>query len=434
MLGRLINLFARPDAPPRPPAPPTRPVVGDVVGDRYALRSLRRHDGSTWWFEATDLQLQREVDVHMTSAGADGASISSLLSRRAPIPAVMRLSHPSIARLYHWDRHPPWEILVLERVRGPSLAAVVEAAPARCLPPATAAVGLTLDLLDALAAAHAEGVGHHNLQPRSLILTTGDRLKVCGFGVPAAMCGDAEATDADQAGGLAFVSPEQLRGAAPDTRSDLYAVGGILAYLLTGRLPFRAGPGGGQLILPLAERASPALRACVEGAMALAPADRPTSARQLHHALEAAGFRSFARLGRDAISAGVRRRRRAHPAGRARGVRACRDLGPPDALARGQRPRRRLGRRGPPPNALGGARRARHRAAAPRPSPRDREPERNRSDVAAPSTRRRSASRDRRTPRRPARRRPAHDGRSPRCPARRRPAPNRRSPSRPARR
>lgn len=176
----------------------------------------------------------------------------------------------------------PWLATVF--VPGPSLAEAV----ARCGPLPTRSVRVLGQLLSrALTAVHAAGLVHRDVKPGNVLLAV-DGPRLIDFGI--ARAGDATALTATDivVGTPGFLSPEQASadGTALGPTSDVFSLGCLLAYAVTGRPPF--GSGAVDALLYRTVHAEPdldgigdtGLRALVADCLAKNPADRPT-ARQL---------------------------------------------------------------------------------------------------------------------------------------------------------
>jgi len=156
-------------------------------------------------------------------------------------------------------------------------------------------------LLEGLAAAHARSIVHRDLKPENIIgqeresrLVT---VKILDFGL--AKSGDVEASSDSitaagfVAGTLGYVSPEQLLGRDADQRSDIFAVGVILAEALTGREALPARTYAGHLKTALQDRyevpgtspESRILNSIVQRCLAKEPQHRPSSAAVLRREL-----------------------------------------------------------------------------------------------------------------------------------------------------
>src|SRR5207249_9461833 len=112
---------------------------------------------------------------------------------------------------------------------------------------------ISVPLADALSAAHASGIVHRDLKPGNVMVTREGRVKVLDFGLArleaAGSSSDLTSTPTESRadltsegqvfGTVAYMSPEQTRGARVDARSDVFSLGVVLYQMLTGRRPFQ---------------------------------------------------------------------------------------------------------------------------------------------------------------------------------------------------
>jgi serine/threonine-protein kinase len=163
------------------------------------------------------------------------------------VRTTARLSHPNTVEIYDYGRTDDGTFYyVMELLSGLSLADLVE----RHGPlPAGRAIFLLRQACGALAEAHAVGLVHRDLKPANIFAARRgnlhDFVKILDFGLvlPPPDPSTAEPSrDRHIAGSPLYMAPEQAIGAArPDARADLYGLGAVAYYLLTGRPPF-AGP------------------------------------------------------------------------------------------------------------------------------------------------------------------------------------------------
>ena len=207
--------------------------------DRYDLVEELGRGGMSVVFRARDRQLDREVAVKVLHRFlADDADARQRLHREAR--AVARLHHPNIVEIY--DSSEPGSdeaYLVTELIDGPTLRAWLERHGPPSLPEAGAL--LALALTRALRHAHEQGILHRDLKPENVMLTGRGQLKLMDFGIAQIMGGATRLTTTGALlGSPAHMAPEVIDGRLSDHRSDLFALGTILYWLLTGRLPFEA--------------------------------------------------------------------------------------------------------------------------------------------------------------------------------------------------
>jgi eukaryotic-like serine/threonine-protein kinase len=214
--------------------------TGGMLG-RYHLLEQIGAGGMGVVYRAHDERLGRDVAIKLLTPG----SIRSVVARhqvRNEAVALSRLSHPNIETIFEFDSIDECDFLVVELISGVSLDELLSRGPL----PQTLAVSLTMQLMRGLAAAHEKGIIHRDLKPSNLRLTPDSFLKILDFGI--AHIGeekDEESHDLTTethstvlTGTLAYMSPEQLRGARLDPRSDIYAAGLVLYQMCVGRPPY----------------------------------------------------------------------------------------------------------------------------------------------------------------------------------------------------
>jgi serine/threonine protein kinase len=200
---------------------------------------------------ARDTRLDREVAIKLLSRDlADDPRGRERFEREAR--AVSRLTHPHVCALYDVGsaeidgRDAPF--LVMELLEGETLADRLR----RGALPIAQAIHLAIEILDALAAAHAMGIVHRDLKPANIMLTKAG-VKLLDFGLaqlraPALAAGHGSGTMGDEPltapgavfGTIPYMAPEQVRGAEVDARTDLFAFGAVFYEMLTGQRAFNA--------------------------------------------------------------------------------------------------------------------------------------------------------------------------------------------------
>ena len=225
-------------------------------------------------YVARDARLNRRVALKALPAPltADPAQRERL---RREARAAARLTHPGIATVYSLEEANGELFIVSEYVAGPTLRERLAGGALGV----DRALALTAQLLDALSAAHAAGIVHRDLKPENVILGNAGQIKIVDFGI--ALLDQADATRLTRAGAAlgtpAYMAPEQVAGLGSDARSDLYAVGIMLAEMATGTHPLSAE----------ASPLPPAIAPIVSRALAAEPRNRYQTAAELLHALRA---------------------------------------------------------------------------------------------------------------------------------------------------
>jgi serine/threonine protein kinase len=186
---------------------------------------------------AVDTRLGRTVALKAVPPQLAGDPIRAERLRREA-RATAALNHPGIATVYSLDEIDGHLYLASEYVAGDNLREVLARGPLGV--ERTIAVGR--ELTRALAAAHARGVVHRDLKPENLVLTDSGQVKILDFGL-AHMLEDSERAPLTRTGAAlgtpSYMSPEQIRGAPVDPRSDLFSLGVVIYELATGTHPFR---------------------------------------------------------------------------------------------------------------------------------------------------------------------------------------------------
>lgn len=191
-------------------------------------------------YRAWDERLERDVALKVLHAlSADSPDACARIAQEAR--TLSRLDHPAIATVFDLDHADGTEFLVMEFVRGMTLAERLQQGPL----PEAEALAVAVQAADALAAAHELGVIHRDFKPANVMVTVRGHVKVLDFGLAA--CLDQQPVSAsgptrriELTGTVHYMSPEQLLGQPADAADDLFAFGAVLYELVTGRPPFSA--------------------------------------------------------------------------------------------------------------------------------------------------------------------------------------------------
>jgi non-specific serine/threonine protein kinase len=226
-------------------------MIGRTLS-HYEITAKLGEGGMGEVYRATDKRLGREVAIKVLPG--DSASDPGWLARfEREARTVAGLNHPNIVVLHSIEDENGIRFITMELVEGQSLDRHVEPGgqPIGCV------VELGVALADALAAAHEKGVVHRDLKPANVMLTLEGRVKVLDFGL-AKLEVPGPGIDEPQAATLAaplsapgqvmgtvpYMAPEQVRGEAVDSRTDVFALGIMLYELATGRRPFEGSTSG----------------------------------------------------------------------------------------------------------------------------------------------------------------------------------------------
>jgi serine/threonine protein kinase len=205
--------------------------------DRYAIDAELGRGAIGVVYRARDPKLGRTVAIKMVStAGLDPEAEKEYRERFVvEANAAGRFSHPGIVTIFD-VREEAEPYLVMEYVEGQSLQQLM-GRDNRPLPLSTT-LRVIQEVAEALHYAHARGVVHRDIKPANILVTSDGHPKIADFGI--AKLNQTELTMPGQIlGSPAFMAPEQLSEGAVDSRSDLFSLGVILYYMLTGYRPFQ---------------------------------------------------------------------------------------------------------------------------------------------------------------------------------------------------
>jgi serine/threonine protein kinase len=216
----------------------TEPSAPVAYGARYVVEAEVGRGGMGRVFRARDLRLGREVALKILAGGTHDERQRLRFEQEAR--AAGALNHPNILAVHDVGEQRGEPYIVSELLVGESLRTVLRRGPLA----QERALELGLQLASGLAAAHRKGIVHRDLKPENLFLTEAGHLKILDFGIakllPQAQPEQAGLrTDTGAVLGTpAYMSPEQVRGAPADARSDVFSAGAVLHELLTGSAPF----------------------------------------------------------------------------------------------------------------------------------------------------------------------------------------------------
>jgi len=267
----------------------------EALAGEFELETELGRGGMGVVFRARDIRLDRQVALKVLPPDiAADAEVRTRFVREARTAG--QLSHPHIVHIHRADERGAYAFFVMGLVDGENLAQRVrDRGP---LPPAEAVRHLR-EVAWALAYAHARGVIHRDVKPENIMIERGtNRALVTDFGIARSERSASVTAEGHVVGTAHYMSPEQVQGTALDGRSDLYALGCVGYFLLSGRVPFEGEGAGAVLVAQVTRRAPPllsvaprvpaALAAVIDRCLDKDPAQRFATGEDLSEALRRA--------------------------------------------------------------------------------------------------------------------------------------------------
>jgi serine/threonine protein kinase len=280
---------------------PSALVFGDFEVEQDAEGSYRElgHGAIGVTYLAADKVLRRRVAlkvIEVPAAARGSKAVRERFLREARAAAALR--HPNVATVFQFGASPDGThcYYAMELVEGETLEARVRRdGPLN----AKEALEIAIQITRALMAAATHDLIHRDLKPSNIMLTTESEVRVIDFGLAKAITGadvEMDLTHGEFVGTPSFASPEQFGSGPIDARSDIYSLGATIWFALTGLAPhfgqtldeIRDRTMRDELpVVQLAARKVPeSLVRLLCSTLALHPAERPASARELMEAFE----------------------------------------------------------------------------------------------------------------------------------------------------
>jgi eukaryotic-like serine/threonine-protein kinase len=212
----------------------TRPRSPERIGRYHVVERIGR-GGMGVVYRARDEAVGRDVALKVLMADIeDDPDIRTRFYREAE--AAARLSHPNIITIFDVGEDGDRFYIVMELLRGATLKDFLKQGDGTRI---ERKLDLMIQLCAGLGAAHNASICHRDIKPGNIFVRADGLLKILDFGV-ARLASSSMTAAGFIVGTPDYMSPEQARGADIDGRSDIFSLGGVFYFMLTGRKPFPA--------------------------------------------------------------------------------------------------------------------------------------------------------------------------------------------------
>ena len=284
----------------KPAGDPELDAIRAAFDERYLVESLLGRGGMGSVYKAKERTLERYVALKIIpqSRNSDTQFVERF-RREARLAA--RLRHPRIVSIHEVGSLGGYHYFSMDFIEGGTLRSVVQR---RHVLPSEDAISIVAEICRAVAHAHDKGIIHRDLKPENVMIDSEGDVFVMDFGLARAIEEPGITQTGSIMGSPFYMSPEQLAGEKLDERSDIYSLGLILYYCLTGEDLFAAESITGVIakhattrvgdVLHAHELAPPHLRDVLQSML---EDDRNNRARTIREILERLTLRKIVAIG-----------------------------------------------------------------------------------------------------------------------------------------
>jgi len=208
-------------------------MIGKTISHYKILEELGR-GGMGVVYKAEDTKLRRTVALKFLTPQALGTEDEKARFIHEA-QAAAALNHPNICTVYEIDELEGRSFIAMEYIEGRSLRDIIASGPMKL----EIAQGIAIQIAGGLHAAHQRQIVHRDIKPANIMITGEGRVKIMDFGLAKSPGRTQLTREGTTLGTVAYMSPEQSRGEAVDSRTDIWSLGVMLYEMVTGQAPFR---------------------------------------------------------------------------------------------------------------------------------------------------------------------------------------------------
>lgn len=208
-------------------------MIGKTISHYKILEELGR-GGMGVVYKAEDTKLRRTVALKFLTPQALGTEDEKARFIHEA-QAAAALNHPNICTIHEIDEEGGQSFIAMEYIEGRNLKEIIASGPMKL----EEARRIAMQIAGGLHAAHQRQIVHRDIKPANIMITGEGRVKIMDFGLAKSPGRTQLTREGTTLGTVAYMSPEQGRGEAVDSRTDIWSLGVMLYEMVTGQAPFR---------------------------------------------------------------------------------------------------------------------------------------------------------------------------------------------------
>lgn len=213
-------------------------MIGSIIDEKYKIEKRIGKGGFGIVYRGFDLKLKRAVAIKLVGEMEAAASFKERFRRE--YESMANLNHPNIVTIYDCGEYQGRPYMVMELVHGPNLITLIE----RTAIELNTILGMSIQICQAMAYAHEQGVIHRDLKLNNIMLSDDSQdstqIKILDFGLAKLLHAKDQTSGNAMVGTPLYMPPEIITGQHVDERADIFAFGVGLYRMVNGCFPFEA--------------------------------------------------------------------------------------------------------------------------------------------------------------------------------------------------